>query len=91
MPFGDGTGPDGRGPMTGRGLGYCAGYNSPGFTRGVPMGRGFGRGFRWRRIVNTQPANTENITSTPASPVVEMINELKKEIDTLKKKIDELK
>lgn len=47
MPYGDGTGPAGMGPMTGRGLGYCAGYNSPGFTRGVPAGRGFGwgRGF----------------------------------------------
>jgi hypothetical protein len=33
--------------MTGRALGYCNGYDSPGFTRGVPRGRGFGfrRGF----------------------------------------------
>ena len=47
MPGGDRTGPEGRGPMTGRALGYCAGYNSPGFTRGIPRGRGFGfgRGF----------------------------------------------
>ena len=47
MPGGDRTGPVGRGPMSGRGLGYCAGYNSPGFTKGVPRGRGygFGRGF----------------------------------------------
>jgi hypothetical protein len=29
--------------MTGRGLGYCAGYSTPGYTKGV--GRGFGRGF----------------------------------------------
>ena len=58
MPGGDGTGPIGRGPMTGRALGYCAGYNVPGYTnlglrRG--LGGGFGRGFRgrgrgfWRR------------------------------------------
>jgi len=51
MPRGDRTGPDGLGPMTGRGLGYCAGYDSPGYTKGVPrggggFGRGFGRGFR---------------------------------------------
>ncbi|MCD6226675.1 MAG: DUF5320 domain-containing protein [Candidatus Aenigmarchaeota archaeon] len=56
MPFGDGTGPEGLGPLTGRGLGYCAGYDSPGFTRGIPMGgrgfaRGFGRGFRARRFI----------------------------------------
>jgi len=44
MPRGDGTGPEGRGPRTGRGLGYCAGYDSPGFTRGAPLGRGYGYG-----------------------------------------------
>jgi hypothetical protein len=26
MPFGDGTGPMGMGPLTGRGAGYCAGF-----------------------------------------------------------------
>lgn len=31
MPRGDRTGPAGRGPMTGRGAGYCAGYPVPGF------------------------------------------------------------
>ncbi|MFW6102913.1 MAG: DUF5320 domain-containing protein, partial [Chloroflexota bacterium] len=31
MPWGDGTGPAGMGPMTGRGLGYCSGYGAPGF------------------------------------------------------------
>ncbi|MBS3817470.1 MAG: DUF5320 domain-containing protein [Candidatus Thermoplasmatota archaeon] len=59
MPRGDGTGPEGLGPMTGRGLGYCAGYDSPGFTKGVGrglargrgrgIGRGLGRGFRGGR------------------------------------------
>ncbi|MCD6367449.1 MAG: DUF5320 domain-containing protein [Candidatus Aenigmarchaeota archaeon] len=49
MPGGDGTGPMGMGPRTGRGLGYCSGYNSPGYTKGFPMGAGFGRGFRGRR------------------------------------------
>ncbi len=33
MPGGDGTGPQGNGPMTGRGAGYCAGY-SMSFPRG---------------------------------------------------------
>jgi len=43
MPFGDRTGPFGMGPMTGRGMGYCAGFPTPGF-----MNLGFGgRGFRW--------------------------------------------
>ena len=44
MPGGDGTGPGGMGPMTGRAAGYCAGYAVPGFMNPIP-GRGFwGRG-----------------------------------------------
>ena len=47
MPRGDGTGPMGMGPMTGRGAGYCAGFGIPGFMNPTPrfgMGRGYGRG-----------------------------------------------
>jgi len=44
MPGGDGTGPGGMGPMTGRAAGYCAGYPVPGFANPMP-GRGFGYGF----------------------------------------------
>ena len=59
MPRGDRTGPMGMGPMTGRGAGYCAGYQVPGYAnpvsgrgsglgfgrgRGMGFGRGFGRG-----------------------------------------------
>ena len=51
MPRGDGTGPAGMGPMTGRAAGYCAGYNVPGFMNpyggrsagfagGLPLGIG---------------------------------------------------
>lgn len=59
MPRGDGTGPWGQGTRTGRGLGYCSGYNTPGYTKGPGMGLargfgrgrgiGFGRGLAWRR------------------------------------------
>ncbi len=51
MPRGDGTGPMGMGPMTGRGAGYCAGFPSPGFMNpiggrlGLGLGRGRGRAF----------------------------------------------
>ena len=41
MPRGDGTGPQGQGPMTGHAGGYCAGYAVPGFMNPV-TGRGFG-------------------------------------------------
>lgn len=49
MPGGDGTGPVGMGPMTGRGMGYCAGFMRPGFANtgsGMRRGRGFRRTFR---------------------------------------------
>jgi hypothetical protein len=54
MPRGDRTGPWGTGPMTGRSMGYCAGFSGPGFMspgpgfgfgRGVGFGRGMGLGF----------------------------------------------
>ena len=57
MPRGDRRGPEGRGSMTGRGLGYCAGNHQPGFAadaapqgagrgprNGAGRGPGFGRG-----------------------------------------------
>lgn len=51
MPYGDGSGPGGLGPQTGRGMGYCSGFSHPGYPmgpglgggRGRAMGRGFGR------------------------------------------------
>lgn len=55
MPRGDRTGPNGAGPLTGRGEGYCAGYNIPGYANLAGrlstfcFGRGSGgrgRGFR---------------------------------------------
>ncbi len=58
MPRGDRTGPMGMGPMTGRGAGFCAGFNVPGFMNAVSgrggmgfgrgRGRGFGMGMGWR-------------------------------------------
>ena len=57
MPYGDRRGPDGRGPMTGRRAGFCAGNDRPGYatltggigrwfgnTLGYGRGRGNGRG-----------------------------------------------
>ena len=51
MAWGDGTGPNGAGPMTGRGAGYCAGYSVPGYANPAVGGgyRGFGRGRGWGR------------------------------------------
>ena len=55
MPGGDGTGPGGMGPMTGRAAGYCAGYGVPGFANPIGgrgyggWGRGRGGGGGWGR------------------------------------------
>lgn len=57
MPGGDGTGPAGLGPMTGRAVGFCAGFSVPGYMNPVTgrvyggrgrgfWGRGGGRGWR---------------------------------------------
>ena len=62
MPGFDGTGPEGRGPLTGRGMGYCAvptdeyekipkrryGYGRRRRRRMRGRGRGFGHGYGWR-------------------------------------------
>lgn len=45
MPRRDATGPQGMGPLSGRGMGPCQGearFNNPGFGRG--FGRGYNRG-----------------------------------------------
>jgi len=52
MPGGDGTGPGGMGPMTGRAAGFCAGFPVPGYANpvgGRGMGMGWGRGGGWGR------------------------------------------
>ena len=41
MPFGDGTGPAGTGPMTGRATGFCAGYSMPGYMNPAVGRAGF--------------------------------------------------
>lgn len=46
MPRGDGTGPMGAGPMTGRGMGLCTGYHSGGFANSGLGFFGAGRGGR---------------------------------------------
>lgn len=69
MPYGDGTGPAGIGPRTGRAAGYCAGYavagyinpyggrskQNGGFTGGFEGGRGSGRGYKNRFFATGMP------------------------------------
>ena len=45
MPRGNGRGPQGMGPMTGRRAGVCAGFGTPGYGNRAGGGFGFGGGF----------------------------------------------
>ena len=77
MPAGDGTGPMGMGPMTGRRAGYCAGFGVPGYAnmgagvRGCWGGRG--RGFRNRYLATGVPgwAWWQGVSGTVPAPMTE--------------------
>ncbi|MCK4539826.1 DUF5320 domain-containing protein [Candidatus Parcubacteria bacterium] len=43
MPYRNGTGPEGKGPKTGRGLGPCGDGTPRGNGRGLGLGRGRGK------------------------------------------------
>jgi len=76
MPKGDKTGPMGVGPMTGRAVGYCAGYSVPGYFN--PIGgygrgwrRGYGRGFGRGRFVYPLPLAVHPAYPPVYSPVAQ--------------------
>jgi hypothetical protein len=46
MPLGNGTGPGGMGPMTGKAAGFCNGFSTPGYANPVAGCNFFGRGRR---------------------------------------------
>lgn len=105
MPAGDGTGPAGMGRMSGRGMGYCNGYKSPGFAsagfgrgsfaRGsVPFGRGRGNRF-WARttgIPGWYAAYANNQAYPAAQPTKEQeLQYLEEEKQMLKQELDSIK
>ena len=49
MPRGNRTGPTGAGPRSGRGAGFCAGFDRPGYANAeIPGGAPMGMAFRQR-------------------------------------------
>ena len=102
MPRGDGTGPRGLGPMTGRGAGYCAGYSVAGFMNPyagrLGLGFGYGRGF-WPAypypIASPMPYGG-GFYQPAAEPKQEMemlaeeAKALKEELEAINKRITEL-
>ncbi|MCK4327072.1 MAG: DUF5320 domain-containing protein [Candidatus Diapherotrites archaeon] len=97
MPRGDGTGPAGRGPRTGRSLGYCAGFNAPGFANpspgmGLGMGWGRGRGFgRGMRFWGPAPQPVELSKEQQLGILEQEKTALEQELDAIKKLVKELK
>ena len=105
MPGGDRTGPVGRGPMTGRAAGYCAGYPAPGYAnlggpgyrRGFGLGRGLergywgrGRGF-WRRGYYPESYYPPTATKEEEKTYLEnMVKGLEEEIRALRERIQDL-
>ncbi len=59
MPKFDGTGPQGMGPMTGRGLGPCGGRIKLGGGRGFRCG--LGRCFGWKSLSDYKKALEEEL------------------------------
>ncbi len=94
MPSGDGTGPNGAGPMTGRAMGYCAGFNMPGFMN-FGFGRSFGRGrgFAWRaRAMSIPQMQPAVITEEQEKELLEEdLKALKQEMEEIQKRLKELK
>lgn len=57
MPLRDGTGPVGRGPLTGRGLGPCRGSGKLPVCGANGLGRGRGLGNGYGGLSNVKPSN----------------------------------
>ena len=99
MPRGDGTGPMGMGPMTGRGAGYCAGFPVPGYANPARgFGYGFGRGYRrgfyatglpgWARYdypgyAQETEADERALLSNQVQYLEEQLREIKKRLSIL--------
>ncbi len=98
MPRGDGTGPAGMGPMTGRGAGYCAGYDAPGYMNpyggrpGQAAFGGFGRGRGYRRsyYATGLPFWMRQNPQPPAPAGYQRPEEPEQEVEQLKQHADAL-
>jgi len=81
MPRGDGTGPLGQGPMTGRGAGLCAGYPTPGMGRGMGRGMGMGRG----RFFSSSPQQELGMLKSQSEYFKSALDGVNKRISELEK------
>ncbi len=82
MPGYDGTGPMGRGPMTGRGYGPC-GFGF-GWRRQFGMGRGLGRYFNWQMPVDE--SEEKQALSEYKKALEEELEDVKKQLEAKNKR-----
>lgn len=85
MPRRDGTGPEGQGAVTGRGLGQCTGVNAGGIGRlgrglglGLGRGRGSGRFFARNSRMNDEKSllrEEKNILKSRLDAIERVLNE----------------
>ena len=78
MPGRDGTGPWGRGAMTGRGLGYCPGVPRYGYGRWCAPG--YGRGWRW---FATPQVDAKELMKAEMEALQRRLDYLKEQLDNL--------
>jgi hypothetical protein len=93
MPRGDRTGPWGAGPRTGRGLGFCSGYDAPGYADLAPWGgrgHGYARGggYGWRHWYYATGMPGWMRAGYAPLPTEDEIGDLKAQSEFLKKQLD---
>ncbi|MDD3654660.1 MAG: DUF5320 domain-containing protein [Desulfotomaculaceae bacterium] len=96
MSRGDGTGPQGTYPMSGRGAGFCAGFTAPGYANPAGFAGGFGRRRGCRRMFNATglpgwarsgyPAYTG-----PYEPAIGDKELLSRQVEFLESQLDQVK
>lgn len=106
MPRGNRRGPAGAGPMTGRGMGYCAGYDVPGYANATGPGMGYGRGpgrgrmggywrpgrgMAWGRPAGYGPEWDPRYDAPPVMDRESRASYLREEIDMLSSHLEQLK
>ncbi len=101
MPRGNGMGPMGAGPMTGRRAGFCAGNGQAGATvPGTGRGCGFGRGFRnmffatglpgWMRAGGTDTPASAVVTDAEKQALANQAKALQAQLDGFRQRLEQL-
>ncbi len=88
MPRRDGTGPQGVGSRTGRGLGNCAGEQTP--TQGFGFGRRGGRGLACRRGFGRANVSEQTSTKTEKDLLIEQKRLLQEQLNAIDQQLEDI-